>query len=49
MHLKSFGQHFPYGNQSLCEKWLTRASLEKLLQLGGRLDPKPPQLKKGVW
>jgi ABC-type ATPase with predicted acetyltransferase domain len=31
--LKSFSQHLPYGNRSLYEKWVMRASLEKLAQL----------------
>ena len=31
--LKSFSQHLPYGNRSLYEKWVMRASLEKLSQL----------------
>jgi ABC-type transport system involved in cytochrome c biogenesis ATPase subunit/GNAT superfamily N-acetyltransferase len=31
--LKSFSQHLPYGNHSLYEKWVMRASLEKLVQL----------------
>jgi hypothetical protein len=31
--LKSFSQHLPYGNHSLYEKWVMRASLKKLAQL----------------
>jgi ABC-type ATPase with predicted acetyltransferase domain len=31
--LKSFSHHLPYGNHSLYEKWVMRASLEKLAQL----------------